>query len=286
MAGSNGSSNGLSNGRNGNSGGSGRSPMLLIHGFTGTPVMWDPIVPYLELHHDVAAINLPGHYGGEPFTDPGDHIADALVERIEAQMDARGWERAHIVGNSLGGWAALLLAQRRRALTTVAISPAGGWELDSAESRRAVRLFKMIQTQLALFEPLAYELAKRPRGRMLTMRDAVAYPKRLPGPLAAQWITAAANTPAWKLLLEHAPNVNAPKTMEGLDGPVRIAWGTKDRILPYSRYSPGWKAVLPDADWVTLEGLGHVPMSDDPELIAHTILEVSTAPQREVVEPD
>lgn len=278
--------NGSSAGRNGNSSGSGRSPMLLIHGFTGTPVMWDPIRPYLELHHDVAAINLPGHYGGEPFTDPGEHIADALVDRIEAQMDARGWERAHIVGNSLGGWAALLLAKRRRALTTVAISPAGGWDLDSAESRRAVRLFKMIQTQLALLEPVAFELAKRPRGRLITMRDAVAFPKRLPGPLAAQWITAAANTPAWKLLLEHAPHVNAPETMEGLEGPVRIAWGTKDRILPYGGYSKNWLRLLPDADWVRLEGLGHVPMSDDPELIAQTILEVSTAPLREAVEPE
>jgi pimeloyl-ACP methyl ester carboxylesterase len=74
--------------------------------------------------------------------------------------------------------------------------------------------------------------------------------------------------------------------MDGLEGPVRIAWGTKDRILPFKRYSPGWKAVLADADWVTLDGVGHVPMSDDPALIAQTILEVSTAHPSEVVEPD
>ncbi len=285
MAGSNGkgaSSNG--NRRNGAS--SGKSPMLLVHGFTGTPVMWDPLLPYLEEHHDVAAINLPGHYGGIPFTDPGDHIADTLTDMLETQMDELGWDRAHLVGNSLGGWAVLLLAQRRRALSTVAISPAGGWGLDSAESKRAVRLFKAIQTQLALFEPIAYELSKRPRGRKLTMRDAVAFPERLPGPLAAQWIRAAANTPAWRMMIEYAPKVNAPATMEGLEGPVRVAWGSKDRILPFKGYSPGWKAVLPDADWVRLEGLGHVPMSDDPALISQTILELSTSAAREVVEPE
>jgi pimeloyl-ACP methyl ester carboxylesterase len=265
---------------------SGKSPMLLLHGFTGTPVMWDPVLPYLEMHHECVAINLPGHHGGPPFTDPKNHIADAFVDIVEEQMDALGWERAHIVGNSLGGWLALLLAERKRALTTVAIAPAGGWQLHSAETRRAVRLFNQMHYSATIFKPIALELAARPRGRQLTLRDAVAFPERLPGPLAKQWIEAIVDTPSWKLLLKHSPDVNAPTTMDGLEGPVRIAWGTKDRILPFKRYSPGWKAVLPDADWVTLEGMGHVPMSDDPALIAKTILEVSTAHHSEVVEPD
>jgi pimeloyl-ACP methyl ester carboxylesterase len=265
---------------------SGKSPMLLLHGFTGTPVMWDPVLPYLEMHHDCVAINLPGHHGGPPFTDPKDHVANAFVDVVEEQMDALGWERAHIVGNSLGGWLSLLLADRKRALTTVAIAPAGGWKLHSAETRRTIRIFKQMHYSAKWFGPIGLELAKRPRGRVLTMRDGMAYPDRLPGPLAQEWIRAIRDTPAWKLLLEHSPGVNAPTTMDGLEGPVRIAWGTRDRILPFERYSPGWKAVLPDADWVMLEGLGHVPMSDDPALIAQTILEVSTAHSSEVVEPD
>jgi pimeloyl-ACP methyl ester carboxylesterase len=265
---------------------SGKSPMLLLHGFTGTPVMWDPVLPYLEMHHECVAINLPGHHDGPPFTDPKEHIADAMVDAVEEQMDALGWERAHIVGNSLGGWLALLLANRRRALTTVAISPAGGWKLNSPESRRTVKLFKQMHYSTTLLEPIALELARRPRGRKLMLRDAVAFPERLPGPLAVEWIRAIVDAPAWKLLLEEAPYVNAPTTMDGLDGPVRVAWGTKDRVLPFRGYSPGWKAVLPNADWVALDGLGHVPMSDDPALIAQTILEISTAQTSEVVEPD
>jgi pimeloyl-ACP methyl ester carboxylesterase len=279
MAGSNG------NGANGNGGGE-KSPMLLLHGFTGTPVMWEPLLPYLEQHHECVAIPLPGHHGGPPFTDPGDNIVHTYVDAVEAEMDALGWEKAHIVGNSLGGWLALALAGRGRALTTVAIAPAGGWELHSAETRRAQRLFKAIQFQLAAFGPIPRLLSERPRGRMITMRDAVAYPQRLPGRLAVQWIDAASDTPAWRLLLEHSPGVNAENTCEPHDSPVRIAWGTRDRILPFNRYSPGWKKLLPDAEWITLEGLGHVPMSDDPELISRTILEVSAAPAPEVAGPN
>ena len=268
MAGSNG---------NGAAPGAGeRSPMVLIHGFTGTPVMWDPVIPYLEPYHDITAIPLPGHYGGSAFSDPGEHIVEALLDIAERELDARGISRAHIVGNSLGGWAALLLAGRGRALSTVAFSPAGGWELNSPEVRRAKLIFRRMQYSLALTYPLALELAARPRSRGIVFWDAVAYPKRLSGSLARQWLVAAKNTPARDLMLKHSPEVNCPESMS-IDTPVRIAWGTRDRILPYSRYSARWRRALPDADWVMLPGLGHVPMSDDPQLVADTILEVSTA---------
>ena len=42
-------------------------------------------------------------------------------------MDALGWDTAHIVGNSLGGWVAFELERRGRARTLTGIAPAGGW---------------------------------------------------------------------------------------------------------------------------------------------------------------
>ena len=42
-------------------------------------------------------------------------------------MDDAGFETAHIVGNSLGGYMALQLAARGRARSVVALAPAGGW---------------------------------------------------------------------------------------------------------------------------------------------------------------
>jgi pimeloyl-ACP methyl ester carboxylesterase len=267
--------NGNGNGSGANAG-NGNPPMLLLHGFTGTPVMWDPLLPYLEPHHEIAAINLPGHYGGPAFTDPGDHIVESMIDAVELQMDELGWDKAHIVGNSLGGWIALLLAGRGRAISTVAISPAGGWELDSAEVAYAKRVFQRQAFSLKYFYPIAQELMKRPRGRVVALWDAMAYPQRLPGYLASQWLVASKECPARELMLSHSPHVKYPEEIT-IDGPLRIAWGTKDRILPYKGFAKGWKKVLPDAEWVKLENLGHVPMSDDPSLIAKTILEVSTA---------
>ncbi len=255
----------------------GKTPLLLLHGFTGTPLMWEPVRAQLEAHHEVYAPHLPGHYLGPALPDPGANIADALTDTLEEMMDDRGWDRAHIAGNSLGGWAALLLADRGRAISTVALSPGGGWEMNDWAHRRIIKFFKQNQTMIVRTEPLAYELCARPRSRALLMRDAVARPERLHGSLAKQWIRAAARCPSWRVLLEHAPKVNAPKTMDSVEGPVRIAWAELDRILPYKGYSEAWRSVLPDADWTTMPGVGHVPMSDDPELVANTILEVTTA---------
>jgi pimeloyl-ACP methyl ester carboxylesterase len=71
-----------------------------------------------------------------------------------------------------------------------------------------------------------------------------------------------------------------PPTFDGVACPVLLAWGTRDRILPSPRYSKRLRELLPSAEWVELRGLGHVPMSDEPELVARTIGEF-TARARE-----
>jgi pimeloyl-ACP methyl ester carboxylesterase len=58
------------------------------------------------------------------------------------------------------------------------------------------------------------------------------------------------------------------------DVPVTIGWGTKDRLLPISQASVARKHI-PQARFVLLPGCGHVPMTDDPELVARVLLEGS-----------
>ena len=100
-------------------------PLLLLHGVTSSWRAWKPVLPMLEQHHDVWAVTMPGHLGGPPLPDGGfsiDVVVDALIEQLdELGID----EDPHVVGNSLGGWAALELARRGRARSVVALSPAG-----------------------------------------------------------------------------------------------------------------------------------------------------------------
>jgi len=57
-----------------------------------------------------------------------------------------------------------------------------------------------------------------------------------------------------------------------VDVPATVAWGTKDKVLLYRQASVA-ASRLPNATHVDLPGAGHVPMTDDPELIVRHVEE-------------
>jgi pimeloyl-ACP methyl ester carboxylesterase len=54
--------------------------------------------------------------------------------------------------------------------------------------------------------------------------------------------------------------------------PVTLAWSERDRILPLDLNGARARTLVPGARWVVLPDVGHVPMLDDPQLVADTIL--------------
>jgi pimeloyl-ACP methyl ester carboxylesterase len=58
--------------------------------------------------------------------------------------------------------------------------------------------------------------------------------------------------------------------------PVTVAWGDHDRLLSPVQAERA-RHALPEARHVSLTGCGHVPMSDDPDLVARVILETTGA---------
>jgi pimeloyl-ACP methyl ester carboxylesterase len=75
-------------------------------------------------------------------------------------------------------------------------------------------------------------------------------------------------------LLDGARDAGPMKAFAQLSCPVRIAWGGSDRMLPFKRYGAPMLAAVPGAESVILPGVGHVPMIDDPALVAAAILEL------------
>jgi pimeloyl-ACP methyl ester carboxylesterase len=74
-------------------------------------------------------------------------------------------------------------------------------------------------------------------------------------------------------LIEHARTHPWELDAHRIQDPVRIVWGTADRLLPYpraaARYRTEW---LPHAEWVELDGVGHCPPLDVPLEAAELIL--------------
>jgi pimeloyl-ACP methyl ester carboxylesterase len=252
-------------------------PLVLIHGFSCTRLVWRPVLAPLERDHEVLALNLAGHVGGpqlEPATEPS---LSALTAAVERDMDAAGFQTAHLVGNSLGGWIALELARRGRARSVVALSPAGGWEAGSRDERRLRRLFTRSHRFLRALMPRIDPLMRRPRLRRALLWQAVAFGERVPPAVAAQLSRDSLGCAIYFPLLDAILREGPPQTFDGISCPVLLAWGTRDRILPAPRYSGRLRAMLPAARWLELEGLGHIPTFDDPELVATTIREFTAS---------
>lgn len=135
-------------------------PIVLIHGFSASQVIWSRLLPTLQAEHPTLAVTLDGHTGGRPIASEKVSVA-ALADGVERDMDAAGFETATIVGNSLGGWLALELARRRRASSVVAIAPGGSWEpgSDADEHLRAHLVERQVGQAAAFAPPIRRPLA-------------------------------------------------------------------------------------------------------------------------------
>lgn len=250
-------------------------PLVLLHPFASCSDVWKPILPPLQRHHEVFALALPGHVGGEPLPAGARHSVEAAVDAVEAQLDKLHIEQAHMVGNSLGGWLAIELARRGRARSVVAIAPGGGWEVGSPEHLRLVRRFQMLRHLLAIGGAFASVLARHSALRHLILRDTMAHPERLTPEEASRFVEAAWRCAAFEGVVECLPTQPVSELLHPAPCPIRFVWGAEDRLLPIRGYSERWRKMVPDAGWVQLAGAGHVPMFDAPGAIAESILEVT-----------
>jgi pimeloyl-ACP methyl ester carboxylesterase len=250
------------------------TPLVLLHGFMDTARTWELVLPALERSHPVLAPNLSGHASGPRF-DPERGIAGVL-DTIEAAMDEAGFETAHVAGNSLGGYLALQLAARGRARSVVALAPAGGWAPGDDAQRVTQEHFLTMQDALETALPHVDAIVSTPAGRRRATAHFVADPEHIPPELLAHLMRGAAACPGVSQLVAHARTHGWNIDAERIGCPVRVVWGTEDRLLEWPssavRYRDEW---LPQADWVVLDDVGHCPQLDVPLETAQLILGVT-----------
>jgi pimeloyl-ACP methyl ester carboxylesterase len=261
-------------------GGSGE-PLVLIQGIGHTWRGWKPMLPLLEPRLDVLAVDMPGFGKSPPLPDGLQSTPAALADAVEGEMDAAGFETAHLAGNSLGGWVSLELATRGRARSVVAISPAGlAW---GRERTWGVAILRTIRW-LARNAPAPEPILRNPVGRTLFAGPTLGRPWRIDPDDLIEQSRMLAECQGFEPTLPHTLD-RQPTGLTDLDVPVLLLWGTKDLIL-LPRQGRRFERLIPGAELRYLKGLGHVPMSDDPELLASAIAEfAASAPRRRAAAP-
>ncbi|GAB4168808.1 MAG: alpha/beta hydrolase [Wenzhouxiangellaceae bacterium] len=87
----------------------GRLPVLALHGWMDNAMSFAPLARHLT-GMDLVALDFPGH-GESPPRPPGArYYFDDYVFDVLAAADALGWRRFHLLGHSLGGAVATVLA--------------------------------------------------------------------------------------------------------------------------------------------------------------------------------
>jgi pimeloyl-ACP methyl ester carboxylesterase len=242
-------------------------PLVLLHGLGGSSTVWEPVLDRLAAEREVLALDLPGFGSTPPLAAGIEPTAANLAAAVNEACKARGIDRPHVAGNSLGGWVALEMGRAGGATSVTALSPAGLWRAPIGPRRLDSRLWAR---RLRPFVSLALHMRRTREAMLATF---AARPERIPAKIGRElvlgWIDASGYDGANRAMRTHVfdpagyPNI-----------PVTLAWGELDRLV-----APPRPERRPEgARYLVLPGVGHTPTWDDPELIAETLLQGSSVP--------
>ncbi|MCO1594625.1 alpha/beta fold hydrolase [Micromonospora sp. RHAY321] len=258
-------------------------PLVLIHGIGHRHQAWEPVFDRLTAHHEVIALDLPG-FGNSPVPEGG-MPADmaATVAAVLPVLTGWGLDRPHVAGYSLGGAISLELAATGAVASATAFSPAGFFT--PAERRRALAILTMLRANSFLPAPIMRVALRSAYLRAMCFAPLMARPALLDANRALGDALALRRGLGFTAVARAARDYRFDGVrLSDATVPVTIGWGDRDRIFGVHQAERA-RAGLPAARVVTLPRCGHVPMSDDPDLVAALILETTGAVPRERSDP-
>lgn len=235
-------------------------PLVLLHGVGANRSIWRHAAQRLARSRLVLAPDLPG-FGQSPPTGDGfdlgvtaDAVADAIVSRAERPFD--------LVGNSLGGAVAAVLACRRPELVRrlVLVAPAGFNPHPRLLSEVAGYLGGTVTSLRRVFgTPLvASGIARR-----VLLWGSVAAPQRMAASDARIMLQGSSGSSRVGAGIASVLTSDLRDDLAASKVPLGLIWGEHDRVVPIGALS-AIRAVRPDAIAETIADAAHVPQIEHP----------------------
>jgi pimeloyl-ACP methyl ester carboxylesterase len=269
--------------------GHGPEQVVCLHGLGSSKTSFFETVAALSPDHTVHAIDLPG-FGSSSKPARGRYDAGYFARATLGYMDAMGIERAHLVGNSMGGRIALELALTHpdRVETLSLLAPA----LAFLRRRELVPLVKLLRPELAAIpHPLR---AARVREHFWSL---FAQPEQLDPAVADiaadEFCRTYRSRSARIAFFAAARNIylDTPHGERGLwtrlsslRRPALFIWGDSDRLIPPA-FSRHVAEAVPEARQVVLPNCGHVPQVELPERANNLVREQIEAGRSAAAKP-
>jgi pimeloyl-ACP methyl ester carboxylesterase len=248
----------------------GRGPtVILLHGLGATnssmlTTLWD-----LAQDHHVIAPDLPGF--GDSSKPMRPYHPAFFARWLDDFMEELGIDRAHLIGNSMGGRISIEAALRypHRVDRMVLLAPSMAFR----RFRQAVPLVRWLPAETAVL-PL-----RAPRFQVhQTLRLLFAHPSRV----RETWYEAAVDeftrtfrSPRGRVAFFSAARqiyLEQPfgprgfwRRVRRLERPALFVWGDRDWLVP-ARFARHVQASVPQAECIVLDDCGHVPQFELPEI--------------------
>lgn len=265
-----------------------RPTLVAVHGLGGSATNWLEVAGPLAVDRRVLAVDLPGFGETAPPrpTAPRPAAGARLLATLLRRLDVGP---VVLMGNSMGGLVSTLLAADHPELVDrlVLVAPA----LPQANgvpriSRAALRTFVPFAVPVVGTAVLRRRYARMtPEERYQeTIRIATARPHEVPDRLVRLGIANVrreAELP-WRGrsfghatagvldLLVGGGRERALRAVDEITAPTQVLWGDRDQLV-HRNVIETLRRRRPDFEVVELEGLGHVPMLEDPETFVHHV---------------
>jgi len=240
----------------------GKESVIMIHGYSADKTVWMRFARHFTKQYRVIILDLPGH--GETAFDPAlkyDTVSQA--QRVVEAMNTLGIKRAHIIGNSMGGFIAgqLALHHPDRVQSAVLIDAAG------VISPQESDMFKMLAAGRNPFEMSSR--AEFTEFYAMTMAQPPWLPKMILDYMADDYI--ARRESLARIFQDFHSTDFLDNRLPDIQVPTLILWGEQDRLLHVSG-AEVWKKGIANAELITYPELGHMPMTEAPSQSAEDVL--------------
>jgi pimeloyl-ACP methyl ester carboxylesterase len=235
-------------------------PVVLLHGLGATKASFLPTVAALAGSFRVIAIDLPG-FGASVKPFGAAYDPPFFARAVAGLLDACEIERAHMVGNSMGGRVALEVGFRypQRSGRLALLAPSLAW----LRERRWAPVLRALRPELGLLQPAPRALVEQlvrsvvPGGR--DGWSAVGVDEFLRSYLSPRG-RAAFYAAARNIYLEDPDRFWIQ--LRELQGEALFVWGRQDRLVPIG-FARHVREALPGAEHLELD-CGHVPQLESP----------------------
>ncbi len=245
------------------------APVLLIAGFASGGNVWDLLVE--ELSPDRTCITFDNRGVGGTSAPREAYTVPRMADDAEGLLATVGFalEETVIVGQSMGGFIALDLATRGRspaALVLVATASKGGSPVEGMSPRARGALYRTRGPRREIVRGIA-EAGMGERTKQL-------HPERLEI-LEQKLLAGSLKAPGYLGQGAAVAAFDGRRRLDAVSCPCTVVHGTSDEMFPFAA-AEELAAAIPEAELLSLEGVGHFPQIEAVEALAAEIRRIGS----------